>query len=290
MKKIFIPVIITLAVLTLLLSTKTKEKVSESETKELHEKHQSSEVVAQQKITSLVNERGGETVIPQIIFRSGNLEFSLLFGDNVEFEIQKLITEDILLLYGHLDIHLKNLDNSTSFLVGKSLVGSKQKIDFLGPGRYLPSEVRELFGYVAELNDKRYIIISDELVQAYRDAKIFSQKHRSAFDNLSQFLDMMNDLENADIPKLNEIFYFDESAAQYKEKFIKEYGGLRYKKPSIFDTKEGHSFSKSFFKKYGSKLITKVYVFDDSGTLKDGSPPFIYDNGKWKLLIYIPGT
>ena len=98
MKKIFIPVIITLAVLTLLLSTKTKEKVSESETKELHEKHQSSEVVAQQKITSLVNERGGETVIPQIIFRSGNLEFSLLFGDNVEFEIQKLITEDILLL------------------------------------------------------------------------------------------------------------------------------------------------------------------------------------------------
>jgi hypothetical protein len=70
------------------------------------------------------------------------------------------------------------------------------------------------------------------------------------------------------------------------KQFSENFGGYRYRQPSLLDVFDGAAWDPSLT----GRLIAKVYVFDSEGVIRNSMPPLIYTDGSWRFFIGQPPT
>jgi hypothetical protein len=221
----------------------------------------------------------------------------LFFPQQLDQKLKQVIAEDLSIIYGDIE-SFDILKVDPALIVtseGREYVLAKY-IDFRGRGRYFPDEIKDI--YIYENASGKQVFVSDETVEAYQIAESRRNAAPEVYGDLEDFLHMMNNLDEVSIQNPEERFYLYGEAQRYEKQMLETltpksfqnaYGRNRYRTPSLLEIKRGNEFD-SLLQDLGNKFVAKVYVYDQANRISDGSPPFVYHEGKWKLLIVIPGT
>ena len=110
--------------------------------------------------------------------------------------------------------------------------------------------------------------------------------NEEAYRSLPQFVALLNDLTEKEMPAVEDFFYLpgatkkdsEELASAPKQKVVEEYRRFRYTRTSILE-----------LRRFEGKLMTTVYAKN-----KDDAHLYqrlvIYDDGRWKIVFVTPGT
>jgi len=247
----------------------------------------------QEETLLVASEPENSKVIPDFPINS----MPLFFPKDLDRELKQVIALDLSIVYGDIeDFEILEVDPplvATSAGVKYEL---NEYIDFRGSGRYFPDEIGGI--YIYETTIGRQVFVSDQIIEAYRIAKNRRDENPVIFKRLEDFLDVMNHLDRVSVEAPEGRFYLFKEAKMYEKEMMETlspksfqdaYGRYRYRTPSLLEVKKGKEFD-SLLQDLGDKFVAKVYAYDQSDKISDGSPPFVYDEGQWKLLIVIPGT
>lgn len=218
----------------------------------------------------------------------GGTTFPAIFEDGKYSDhLQSTIVRDINLIFHHItNYKILPYAKKSVVLNGLNLMVQK-KIHFLGPKRYFPEVYKDNFGFILELNDRNQIVITQEIISAYKNAMEFEKKNKEAFKKIPHFISMMNSKPITEIAhmKIDELFYFLKDAEPLKKKYEKNpvelfnhFSELNWRKPSLLDI--------CYLDK---KLIAYTYMID-SEKIPILKTVLIYDQDDWKILIVRPGT
>lgn len=240
---------------------------------------------------SLAEQANDQTANHQLMENTvtiGSSKFSALFEDgDYSQTLQKILIKDMNLIFGHMNQFEILPYSKKSFSIYGSDVSSQKRIYFSGPGRYWPSIYRNNFGFIIDDGEDERLIITNELVQAYKKAEAFQEDNKEAFEKLSQFIDLMNtgsktEMASSDIDSL---FYFSNGSDFLKNKYkedamalITQFTRYEWREPSILDVNYENN-----------SLVAHTYVIDSQKT-PVSETGLIYDDSNWKILIVNPGT
>lgn len=218
----------------------------------------------------------------------GNSNFSALFEDGDYSEsLQKIIIKDVNLIFRHMNEFEILPYSKKAFSIYGSNVSSQKKIYFLGPGRYWPPIYRNTFGFIIDDGEDERIIITDELVLAYKEAVSFQEDNKEAFEKLFRFIDQLNTGSKADIASngIDSLFYFFNGTGFLKNKYkddamelIAYFTQYEWREPSLLDVNYENN-----------NLIAHTYIIN-SQKIPVSQAGLIYDDSNWKILIVKPGT
>lgn len=221
----------------------------------------------------------------------------LLFPQQLDQKLRRIIATDLKIVYGDVEsFEILEVDPPILVTSGGVQYQSEQRLEFFGRGRYFPEELNGVYLYGNDVSKQE--LISDEIAESYRIAKARRTEAPNVYKELEEFLGLMNDLDQRIVSSPEKLLYLHGSAKKYEKEmlgslnsksFQEAYGQYEYRKPSLLEIKKGAEFS-NYLRGLGDKFVAKVYVYDQSDRISDGSPHFVYDEGQWKLLIVIPGT
>lgn len=150
--------------------------------------------------------------------------FPAIFEDGKYSDrLQRTIIRDINLIFHHItNYEILPYTKKLVVLNGSNLMVQK-KIHFLGPKRYFPKVYKDNFGFIIELNDKNQIVITQEIISAYKNAMELEKKNKEAFKKIPHFISMMNSKPIIEIAhmKIDELFYFLEDTESLKKNMKK---------------------------------------------------------------------
>lgn len=219
----------------------------------------------------------------------------LFFPQPIALELKRVIAEDLGVVYRDVEsFEILALETPLLVRVGGIEYQLNERLEFFDQGRYFPEDLNEVYLY--ETNGIKQVFISDDVVEKYRIAQSRKEAAPRVYEDLENFLDLMNNLEQKRVRSPEGLLYLHGAARQYEkelvgslnpESFQDAYGRYEYKQPSLLEIKSGAEFS-NYLSDLGDQFVAKVYVYDKEGRLRDGSPPFVYHEGEWKLLIVMP--
>lgn len=155
-----------------------------------------------------------------------------------------------------------------------------------------PDGFEDMFGVLGvSSNNEEFLVIPRKLSDGYKSAFEIKDKHQKAFNELDEFIVFMNNLESASIPPVKDLFYLDDNTVKYSDdvdtakvrEFRDAYQPFRYSLSSILDVRIGEG-------DYEGKLMATLFVYEKNGNKRIGEHALIYDDGRWKILVIIPGT
>lgn len=222
---------------------------------------------------------------------AGGLEAPIAFESEISAELQKAIIHDLNLIFGHLDSH-EYLDASGAPEI--SINGRPEHPDrflnFTGKGRYFPNELTGKIGFMT--GDK--IVIPANVIEAYAEAWNRKATNEDEYSSLLEAIDRLNGLAGDPIPNPRDWFFLSSGAQAAgieipdvsEGDFAENFGGYRYRQPSLLDVFDGAVWDPDL----AGKLIAKVYVFDSEGFIRNSMPPLIHTDGAWRFFIVQPPT
>ena len=241
--------------------------------------------------------RMSKQAIPEAIPDFPVASLPLYFPQELNKELKQVIASALSLIYRDVESYdVLSVDPPVKLTSGGVEFELKERLEFFGRGRFFPEELKEIYLYDAGAG--KQVFVSDQVVEIYRDAKSRRDQNPEVFTKLEGFLDLMNNLQSAKISAPEELLFLYGSAKKYQKEltgsltsksFKEAYGQFEYKTPSLLEVKRGGDFE-NYLQSLEDDFVAKVYVYDESGNINDGSPPFVYHDDQWKLLIVIPGT
>ena len=145
-----------------------------------------------------------------------------------------------------------------------------------------PEGYEQELGIIGTSSDSReYIVIRKELSDGYKAALALKKAHEEACGSLPQFVALLNDLTETQMPAVEDFFYLhgemkkrsEAFATTPKQKIIAAYGGFRYTCVSMLE-----------LRMFEGKLTALVYASNrNAGRIYNR--PVIYDDGRWKVFV-----
>lgn len=250
---------------------------------------------------SFLSESSAETETSLVLKESVTAEisgfkFRVLFeDDDLEKETQQIILDDFRSVYGHLPMYRARIPHKRkSFEIDGRTVTVIKIIDFVGGHGDSPKELENRFGFIVTITDIDYLVIPVELTDAYKKALAFIEKNRAAYAKLQEFEKFMNELKPGAVPAWDDLFYMLPQDAQKWSQEVKEkgrqdiaskHGEWRYEIPSLFSFRKGLPGGSLL----DNDLIAHLRIFEADGDWVQ-KMPFIFHEGRWKMLLIIPGT
>lgn len=150
-----------------------------------------------------------------------------------------------------------------------------------------PRGYNDVLGMVCESRDEQEcLVIRKKLSDGYKAALVLKKAHEEACRALPKFVALLNNIDETSVPAVKDFFYLpgpnkehsEELASTSKQKIVEAYRPFRYTWTSILE-----------LQMFEGRLLTIVYAANkDDGHLYDR--PVIYDDGRWKIAVFIPGT
>jgi hypothetical protein len=220
---------------------------------------------------------------------AGGIEVAIAFESEVSPEMQKVIVHDLNLIHGHLESH-EYVDSygSPELLINGSLRQPDRFLKFTGRGRYFPSELTGRIGFMT--GDT--MILPRGVIEAYEHAWQRKTANEESYISLLGAIDRLNSLKKNLIDNPRDWFFLSRSALAAgidipdvsRERFAQDFGGYRYRQPSLLDVFDGANWDPDF----AGKLVARVFVFDSDGVIRNSMPPLIHTDGSWRFLIGRP--
>ena len=224
-------------------------------------------------------------------FSNAGLDLAVVFEDLSILAVTKAeIMDDYRHTLGNLVAHGKTIVQRPQSSIGDKSMARFQAATFKGAHKKLPDGFEGDFGLIAEAVDgTEYLVIPKHLSDAYQSALLLKSEESEAFDKLKNFLNFMNGLQIAEIPAISDLLYLGNGAEKYRSElegrsaaeFRKDYGGQRYKAPSLLDVVRGTG-------EMSGHLVTKLAVLNGVGDIQ-GELPLVYDASRWKIAVTVPG-
>jgi hypothetical protein len=224
-------------------------------------------------------------------YKSGGLNLPFMFEDGtLSLEEKKEIFKDYKRILNHLSPKMRRSIKKRS-LKKDSNIKLEEALVFKGKYKKIPDGYENLYGIIGKnAAGIEYLIIPHELSDAYKTVIKLKISKKEVFDQLEDFIHFMNNLETREIPKLSDLLYLSKSADTLREdlasmtveSFRNGYGKYQYKMGSLFNFQGKNDDFKG-------QITSKMIVLHLNGDFVDEFP-VVYDNGKWKIVIFIPGV
>ena len=304
MKKYFIVIILLILVFGIsILLTKRGNDIGSNETitkSSNIEPHESSSSIINQKTKRQERSELGDSSKPDLKWvpdelisglLAGGVEVPITFETEISPELRKAIIYDLNLIFGHLKSH-RYLDSSGApevSIQGK-LKHPDQFLTFEGQGRYFPNELVGKIGLMV----KDQMVIPSSVIKLYEEAWDRKNSNEQIYDSLLLTIRRLNNLTDNPVDRPQDWFFLPENAQASgaeppnlsSEQFSENFGGYRYRQPSLLEIFDGASWDPNL----SGSLVAKVYVFDSKGEIKNSMPPLIFSNGSWQFFIGQPPT
>ncbi len=229
----------------------------------------------------------------------GSKTLPLVFedGDHTE-ELRKVIIADMNLIFGHLgDYQFLKLHEPVWFVIGGRKIEAAEHIHLKSPGVFRPETYKAAkSGLVVRLDGKRHLVVSRELLKAYRKALEFKKKNVKMFAQLEKFIETFNrhhGLPRLTADEIDDYFWFEKDALSKRklwrenpDKFINQPKNWNLGLSSLLNIKTSPEFG------FGDDLdlfVAVIYARDDKG-IPENKLYLIYHKGRWKILIVDYGT
>ena len=225
-----------------------------------------------------------------LVLNVAGLALPLAFADTAtDKAFCQMVARDLQLIYGHLTGHeVIRANPATRVMVRGKTITPIKMLNFTGKGRYFPKSIEADFGYVGIVDGHESLLITDQMVSAYREALKLQQQQPQAIEELSHFVDALNGLSARPMDNVRSLFLLDASMASGEgelakltpQSFSQSFGSKQYRSPSVLELVAGEQVGD----RYKGRFITKLYIKTSSG-IEDAMPPLIFDGGRWKFLI-----
>ncbi|MBO4714136.1 MAG: hypothetical protein J5615_09685 [Fibrobacter sp.] len=149
---------------------------------------------------------------------------------------------------------------------------------------HVPDAISGHVGLLREVEGGNEVAVVDQAMSdAYKKALANKNAYREAYDCLPAFVNLMNNLNEEDLPEtLSEIVYFAKDAKRYEnqasERTIREFvdslGRHRYEMPSILDMEEFEGLPRANVGMYLYGEQKHFFHF-----------PVVFEGGRWKMLV-----
>ena len=230
-----------------------------------------------------------------LALRVAGLVLSLAFADTAaDAGLRQAAAHDLQMVYGHLDGHeIVSAGAAPPVTVKGRAITPAKLINFTGAGRYFPKALDGEIGYVANIDGHEALLVTDKVIDAYREALKRRDAQPAAYGALAHFIEDLNLLATKPIDDPRQMCVLDPAMASAgsqlaqisAQAFVQQFGGQQYRAPSLLEVVDGAQISAQ----YKGRLVAKVYAQTSAG-LKDHMPPIIFDQGRWKFLIVPPPT
>lgn len=250
---------------------------------------------------SFLSEPSAQTETSSVLKESVTAEisgfkFRVLFENgDLEKETKRIIHDDFRTVYGHLPMYEVRIPNTRrTFQIDGRAVPVTKIIDFVGGHRDRPNQLENQFGRIVTVEEIDYLVVPVALSDAYKKALAFIEKNRTVYTKLQAFEKFMNNLKPGAVPAWEDLFYLHAKndpgwSKDVKEndlqQFASKHGEWSYQLPSLFSFQKGLSGGSSL----DNEFIAHLRIFNTKGKFPP-SIPLIYHEGRWKLLLIIPGT
>lgn len=304
MKKVSFILLLVLGISSVYFFSKIENQSSDAINPTAGEKEKATAIASLEEANPQNTESQGDTpvamskkAIPEAIPDFPVASLPLHYPQGLDEELKQVIASDLSLIYRDVESYdILSVDPPVKLTSGGVEFELKERLEFFGKGRFFPEELKEIYLYDAGAGQQ--VFVSDQVIEIYRDAKSLKDQNPEVFTKLEVFLDLMNNLQSAKISAPEELLFLYGSAKKYQKELIgsltpksfkEAYGQFEYRTPSLLEIKRGKNF-RNYLQNLEDDFVAKVYVYGESGNLNDGSPPFVYHDDRWKLLIVIPGT
>lgn len=232
-----------------------------------------------------------------IRFRDAERAIPVVFEDeSLSQEARTAILDDCRLLLCHLCAgDRRELSAKRTVVVGGLTLRVSKALVYTKGRQKLPNGYGAEYGILGVTQDgEEHFLVPTRLSDAYRTALRLREEQPNVFSQLEEFVRFMNNLNRAELatmPGAGEVMYLHGDAAKYRDeaarmtasKFVREFGKQRYGVPSMLDVKKGTGDLMDM-------LVTKMRVMDATTLETVDELPLVYQAGRWKILITIPGT
>ena len=190
--------------------------------------------------------------------------------------------------------------NFRTYTVTGEVYESKERIRFLGSVLKPDIFQESNFGDLVNVQGRDYLVVPEQLVNAYKAKLEFAKQNSVAFDRLVDFVDTLNTWGKSTIDRggLSDMFYFLGLNESDREKFLerlannpqfltKGFGG-KYKRPSILDVIQTDWFSVMGQEGISEEdLVVQIYRYSSDGLTAGATS--VYKNYTWKVLVMPTG-
>lgn len=219
------------------------------------------------------------------------LNMPVVFEDQaLPTDVKDTILDDFQLIYGHLSAEgrwtvrkPREVDvNDRKFKVTEGII-------LKGGYKITPDKYQNEFMLVGveETTQMEYIFVSKKLSDGYREALGLKAANEEAFQKLDEFIDFMNNIDEATLPEsLDKLLYLPGEAQKFNGPFDEDhsaeyrdgYGRYEYRKNSLLEFGIDEEYC-------GGNLIANIIMIT-----KNSDPPkaneqlVVYHNGRWKFV------
>lgn len=228
------------------------------------------------------------------------IDMPVVFEDPYLSDMAKeVILEDYRLIFGHLEASGRwSLRNNIEAKVDGRRFIISEGIMFLGDYKVEPDGFEEelmLIG-VEQGTQSEYLFIPKHLSDAYKKAITLKMENPEIFTKLDEFIDFMNNLNEAEIAGLEDVVYLSAEVEAYRDLFeqltVEEfkdeedgYALYQYGKISLLETKRVMDSPQELI----GKFVTRIVLLDVDNKYVD-APLLVFDDNKWKMFMSSYGT
>jgi len=221
--------------------------------------------------------------------RASDLETPVVFEKEISPELGEIILSDLQLIFEYdTDYSVNENVPVREFILNDVLYRSDRYLYMTGPGRRHPEQMRGEFGWLVDIRNEDHIVITETLIDSYRQAVELSTRHPGIFEQLDDLVADLNNMEQwpKDFDEVIEKFYLYQEASQIREnlknhldEYVARLSGYVYLEPSLLSVVEASDFFETKQDAFWAKI----------DRLKDGivSPGYqaVYIDGEWKLFV-----
>ncbi len=255
-------------------------------------------------------------------FTVGNTTYPLYFEGGAGEALQQVIADDLAEIFGHVkEIRFRARavaeEGVTIISVGKYPVSYEATDDdmslpfthwfsFPGVRTLRPEALKDEFTRVVTYNGQKYLLVTKDLIKAYRTAWRQKQRNAEAYEKLDTFVSSLNDLAQGgitidELPRsVPEMHYLeelsDEGLAELRspqaiQGFARSFQRMtQVVRPSILRVFEREYYREAYDSNgwedvpLSGKLYTELFFIED-GELHSSLWPLMYVGGEWKIYI-----
>lgn len=205
--------------------------------------------------------------------------------------LQQIMAKDFTLIYGHLDrVEVLTFD-PRQFRVDGRQVPTTKRIQLQGKGRYFPDIYRNNFEYIVQLDGIEKLIVTKELIDAYRKVAELRAAYPVAAEALDQFAAKLEStdpnrfagLQATDLIWAPNLDKAEPAMWQHTQREVQK---LRLRRPSFleFYTNDGKPNAATPMNAPAGSLVASAMTVDEGG-IPTGYWPLIYLDGKWRIAV-----
>jgi len=240
----------------------------------------------------------------QAILKLRGRELPLVFEDDaLSAELRQIIIADMNTMFGHLDdcvIGKMPYNKSASLSIGGGTITTVEEIvAWEGRGVFkLPKYNAVQSNLIVRVDGSPHLVISRELIGAYRRAVTFREEHVKVFAALQQMIDEYNrGFPDVTADKLEDYFWFAETARPIREEvrrdpagFIRQVvGDQKFGSPMLLAVRRASEVdpNQGFPQDDPDLLIADLYRLDAKG-IPVSLWGLMYYHGRWRVPLAAP--